>query len=100
ALAQALHSFPTRRASDLSGEERPIEFFTTRPDTLFGATYMVLSPEHDLVDELVPDSWPSGCPDTWTGGHATPPDAVRAYRAEARSEEHTSEPSHVAISYA
>ena len=30
-----------------------ITVFTTRPDTLFGATYMVLSPEHPLVDELV-----------------------------------------------
>ena len=30
-----------------------IEIYTTRPDTLFGATYMVLSPEHPLVDELV-----------------------------------------------
>lgn len=30
-----------------------ITVFTTRPDTLFGATYMVLAPEHKLVDDLV-----------------------------------------------
>ena len=30
-----------------------IRVFTTRPDTLFGATYMVLAPEHRLVDEIV-----------------------------------------------
>ena len=30
-----------------------ITVYTTRPDTLFGATYMVLAPEHPLVDKLV-----------------------------------------------
>lgn len=34
-----------------------IEVFTTRPDTLFGATYMVLSPEHPLVYKLVTDEY-------------------------------------------
>ncbi|HET6283469.1 MAG TPA: leucine--tRNA ligase [Polyangia bacterium] len=33
-------------------EAREIRVFTTRPDTLFGATYMVLSPEHPLVDVI------------------------------------------------
>lgn len=31
----------------------PINVFTTRPDTLFGATYMVIAPEHPLVDKIV-----------------------------------------------
>lgn len=34
------------------GSEENIEVFTTRPDTIFGATYMVLAPEHDLVAQL------------------------------------------------
>jgi len=34
-----------------------IEVYTTRPDTLFGATYMVLSPEHPLVYKLVTDKY-------------------------------------------
>jgi leucyl-tRNA synthetase len=40
-------------ANPMSAEYAPrIRVFTTRPDTLFGATYMVLSPEHPLVDKL------------------------------------------------
>ena len=36
--------------------ERPvIEVFTTRPDTIFGATYMVLAPEHPLVERITTD---------------------------------------------
>jgi leucyl-tRNA synthetase len=37
---------------DIVGSDKKIEIFTTRPDTIFGATYMVLAPEHDLVPEL------------------------------------------------
>jgi leucyl-tRNA synthetase len=36
----------------LSEEGDPIVVFTTRPDTLWGATFMVLAPEHPLVDKL------------------------------------------------
>jgi len=36
----------------IDGHSDELEIYTTRPDTLFGATYMVLSPEHSLVEKL------------------------------------------------
>ncbi|WP_046504456.1 leucine--tRNA ligase [Streptomyces odonnellii] len=67
------------------GDAGAITVFTTRQDTLFGATYMVLAPEHDLVEKIVPAVWPEGTHEVWTGGHATPADAVGAYRKQAAS---------------
>ena len=54
------------------GDGAQIEVFTTRPDTVFGATYMVLSPEHPLVDEVTSEE------------HA---EAVAAYRKQATAKD-------------
>ncbi len=75
----------------VDGREDVISVFTTRPDTLFGATYMVLAPEHPLVDELVPSDWPGAeigealneIPAAWRGifgSEVGPAAAVRSYR--------------------
>lgn len=39
----------------LEGSDEAIRVFTTRPDTLYGATFLVLAPEHDLVRQVATD---------------------------------------------
>ena len=65
------------------GIDEVIEVYTTRPDTLFGATYMVLAPEHPLVDAITAAAWPAGTDPRWTSGAANPAEAVAGYRREA-----------------
>jgi leucyl-tRNA synthetase len=62
-----------------------LQVFTTRPDTLFGATFMVVAPEHPMVDALTPAAWPEGTRDAWTDGAPTPEQAVSSYRRAAGS---------------
>lgn len=39
--------------TDIHGEQRKLVVYTTRPDTLFGATFMVMAPDHDMVDDVI-----------------------------------------------
>lgn len=65
--------------------EPGIRIFTTRPDTVFAGVALILAPEHEMVDALVPAAWPADIPQVWTGGHATPGEAVVSYREFAAS---------------
>ncbi|WKD62267.1 Leucine--tRNA ligase [Corynebacterium ciconiae DSM 44920] len=68
---------------DFTAAGHTITVFTTRPDTLFGASYIVLAPEHELVDELLqhaPEAY-GDVDERWTFNSASPQEAVAAYRS-------------------
>ena len=68
---------------DFRSEGRDITVFTTRPDTLFGASYVVLAPEHELVDALLsPVPYESDVDSRWTYGEDDPKEAVESYRED------------------
>ncbi len=65
-----------------TGQEssRIIEVFTTRPDTLFGASYVAVSPESDIADDLLQAEWPESTPPQWRSGYESPKAAADALR--------------------
>src|SRR5699024_3621753 len=69
----------------LAVDDQTVEVFTTRPGTLLGATSIVTSPQHPLVDELAGPFWPESAggaaiDERWTGGWSSPAEAVAEYR--------------------
>jgi leucyl-tRNA synthetase len=66
-----------------------LSVFTTRPDTLYGVTFIAVAPEHPLLDSGLPDAYADGTPAVWRGaalpeapaaGFASPADAIAAAR--------------------
>ena len=87
----------------ITGRTEILDVFTTRPDTLYGVSYMVLAPEHPLVnvDEkncIIPPTWPEHTPAGWkyAGAPESPALSVQAYqkwvagRSERQRQEDTS----------
>ena len=94
-------TFEVPAAAAAGASMTSLDVYTTRPDTLFGATFMVVAPEHpilggtaagradDAAALTVPAAWPEGTKDAWTDGAATPREAVAAYRAQAAAKTET-----------
>jgi leucyl-tRNA synthetase len=88
---------------DFECSTRRLRVFTTRPDTLFGATFMVLAPDHPAVDQIVADRYGDapaapalraafpGAEDLLSAG-ATPRRMLEAYRAFLRARPAPAEP--------
>jgi leucyl-tRNA synthetase len=53
-FARRLVTEDTHEPAEVHAQRPVIRVYTTRPDTLYGATYMVLAPEHPLVDVITP----------------------------------------------
>ena len=71
-IARAKVAEDRHAGARIEAEKPVIRVFTTRPDTVFGATYMVLAPEHPLVDRITTDAQRQ---------------AVDAYRRQASSQD-------------
>ena len=69
----------TLEGAEWTSARRPgnLRIFTTRPDTLFGATYMVLAPEHPLVGKITTDPSSAAAVDAYVGRAAPQDDLDR-----------------------
>ncbi len=55
----AVMNFNVENTGNKKNHHAVIEVFTTRPDTVFGCTYMVLAPEHELIETITPPEYKS-----------------------------------------
>src|SRR3954454_13441213 len=76
----------------LTGRDGRLSVFTTRPDTLYGVTFIAVAPEHALLDSGLPRQYPAGTPAVWRGagqpdapatGFVSPTEAIAAARERA-----------------
>jgi len=75
----AMVDFEVKVADD---NQEKLTVFTTRPDTLFGATFMVVAPEHPILEQ-VPEVWDSNTKEIWKQAFADPKSAVKDYQLKA-----------------